>query len=281
MPSAEIEIRVLNWIIEAGLDTPILTREQIERMKGEQVERMKGDVRCISWILDSAKDGDGIFCTAQFAMDIVSHPDIAKLIPLQTLQNHLLACSVDGRVNPTKLENVNVIGLAIAAAISMQLCINPEREDIEFLSHTLRYDIFSISASEPTFLPGLAILKVVLQPSHAVKYDSFKNWRILAQMPGDLPTSYKRCLSRTMLQTLWRWRQVPDQNATFNLQAINLFCERMMANGGRDVPALKIECLLIMSICLGDRIGDISDLFFPNIMWVVSAFFPYFLLIEW
>lgn len=245
-----------------------------------EFEVNKGDARCISWTLGSTTNDDVIFCTAQFAVDTVLYPEIADIISPFLLRDHFLACLSDGRVVPDKLEHVSVIGLALASVLSIQLCIDPEREDLRDLSRTINDHTDWISKSEPIFLPGVAILGVVSQTPGQAQSGSFQNWKILSHMPGNLSTNHKLCLSRTMLQTIWRWRRIPNQNTTFNLKAIGSFCRELMANDCHVIPALKTNCFLIMAICLGDRVGDIRTLFTPNDEWVVFAFFPHTLLIE-
>jgi hypothetical protein len=232
----------------------------------------EGDARCISWVLGSATEDDVIFCTARLAVDTTLYPEIADVISPLILRDHFLACLSDGRVIPDKLEHVSLIGLALASALSIQLCTNPERAHLQDLTRTIREYTDWISTSEPIPLPGVAVLAVVSQTPGQVQDESFHNWKILSDMPGNLPTRYKLCSSRTVLQTIWRWRRTPNQNAAFNLKEIGSFCKGLMANGDHTIPALKINCFLTMAIALGDQVGDIRTLFTPNDEYVILIF---------
>lgn len=229
-----------------------------------------GDARCISWILGSATDGDVIYCTARFGVDTILYPDIADIISPGILKDHLLACLPDGRVPPDKLEHVNVIGLALASVLSIQLCINPTV--LLNLSRVIRaYTDWISTSSKPKFLTGIAILGVVSQSPEELRGESFQ---IISKIPGDTPTNHKLCLSRTILQTIWRWRQDPNQTAAFiNLEALGLFCKGLMENGDHIIPALKTNCFLIMTISLGEQFGKVRTLFTPN-EYVILPLFP-------
>jgi len=237
-------------------------------------EVCKADTRCISWMLDSTTDSDVIFCTARFAADMILYPEIAGALSPRIFANLFLECLSDGRVIPGKLEHASVIGMALASVLSIQLCMEPEREDLQRLSDSIRYYANWVSESEPTFLPGVGILRIVLETPHRALSGSPRKLEIFSNTPDCLPTTHKLCLSRTILQTIWRWRRIRDTATVFNLEAIDSFCKGLMANDDHILPALKINCFLIMAISLGHQVGDVHTLFIPNNECVIPQFSP-------
>ena len=63
-----------------------------------------------------------------------------------------------------KLEHANSIGMALTSVLSIQLSIEPEREDLKELCNCLYYHSELVSSSDPTFLANgdqiLPILKI-------------------------------------------------------------------------------------------------------------------------
>ena len=242
----------------------------------------KGDVRCISWMLDSATDSDVIFCTARFAADTTLYPEIAHVLSPRVLTNHFLGCLSYGRVIPGRLEHASVIGMALASVLSIQLCAGLGGEDLQRLSDNIHNYANSVTKSEPKLLPGVGILRIVSQTPEPVRSGSFQKWDIFSNISDDLPTTDKLCLSRTVLQTVWRWRRIQRPSTTvFDLGAIDLFCKGLLANGGHTLPALKANCFLILAISLGHQVGDINVLFIPNNECVISPLFLVISLIKW
>lgn len=280
----QIPVRFLAWLktllcvasaVQDDEDPQHANREPDNWFFGETPDPgvYKGDARCISWILGSATDDDVIFCTARFAADTILYPEAADVISPSILRDHFLVCLSDGQVIPDKLEHLSVIGLALASALSIQLCIDPEKENLRDLSRIIHDYTNWISKSEPTFLPGVAVLRVVTQTPEQVQGESFRDWKILSDMPDNLPTRHKLCLSRTMLQTIWRWRRVPDQITAFNLKAIGSFCRGLMTNCDHVTISLKINCFLAIAMSLGDQVGEIHTLFTPNNEYVTAKSF--------
>ena len=236
-------------------------------------EVCKGDVRCISWVLDSTTDIDVILSTVLFAADTTWYPEIASTLSPHVIEDLFRECLLGGRVIPDKVEHANAIGLVLASVLSIQLCMEPERQDLQDLCHNIRDCTDWVSSSEPTFLPGVALLRIVSQiPWHAWS-DNFQKWEIFSSIPDHLSTTHGLCLSRTALQTIWRWRRA-DPTAVLNLEGINLFFKGLMANDDHIIPTIKINCFLIMTVSLGHQVPDIHDLFIPNNK---CAVFPLFL----
>jgi len=243
-------------------------------------EARKGDVRCISWMLDSATDSDVIFCTARFASDTTLYPKIAHVLSPRVLANHFLECLSDGRVIPSKLEHASVVGMALASVLSIQLCMEPERGDLLRLSNSIHHYANSVSESEPKLLPGVEILRTVSQTPERVRSEGFQEWDIFSKISDDLPATDKLCLSRIVLQTIWRWRRIQHPTTVFKLEEIGSFCRGLMANGGHILPTLKTHCFLIMAVSMGDPAGGVHVLFTPDTECVISPFFPSISLIE-
>jgi len=241
-------------------------------------EARKADARCISWMLNFTTDSDVIFYGARFAVDTTWYPEIAGVLSPRVLAKLFIECLLDGRVIPGRLEHASVIGMALASVLSIQLCMEPEREDLRRLSESIRHYAKCVSESGSTFLPGVGILRIV---SEAPDRACFQEWDIFSNTSNHLPTTHKLCLSRVILQTVWRWRWAQGPPAVFNLEAIDLFCRRLMANGDHSHRTLKIDCLLIMAISLGHQVGDIHTLFIPNNEYVIFVFFPLTSLIKW
>jgi len=238
-------------------------------------EARMADARCISWILNFTTDSDVIFYGARFAADAVWYPRIAGVLSPHVLTNLFLECLSYGRVIPDKSEHASMIGMALASVLSIQLCMEPEREDLRRLSREILHYANRVSESEPTFVSGVGVLRIVLEtPFHA----TFREWDSTSD---HLPMTHKLCLSRVILQTVWRWRRAPRAPAAFNLEAIDLLCRGLMANGGHSHPSLKIHCLLTLAISLGHRAGDINTLFIPNDEYVIPVFLLLTLLTKW
>lgn len=233
-------------------------------------EVCKADARCISWVLDSTTDIDVIFSTVRFAAEIIWYPEIAGALSPRLLTDLFLECLLDGRVIPGKLEHASAIGMALASVLSIQLSIEPEREDLHDLCRTIHYYTDWVSSSEPAFIPGVTILGIVSRAPDHVWNRSFQE--VFSNTLDHLPTTHKLCLSRTILQTAWRWRR-EDPTTLFNLEAMEQFCKGLMANGDHILPILKINCFFIMAISLGLQVADIRALFIPNNECVVSLFF--------
>jgi len=219
------------------------------------------DARCISWMLNFTADSDVVFYGARLAADTVWHPKIADTLSPRVLVKPFIECLSHGRVIPGKLEHANVIAMGLAPILSIQLCMEPEKEDLQELTKEIHHYASCVPRSEPTSSPGVDILRIVSEtPDQAW----LRKWDISSHIPDDLPTERKLCLSMVILQTIWRWRQIPKAPAVFDLGAIDLFCRGLMANGDHSHPTLKIHCLLIMAISLGHRVGGIDTLFVPN-----------------
>jgi len=235
-------------------------------------EVCKADARCVSWVLNSTTDSDVIFSTVRFAADMIWYPEIAGVLPPRILADLFLECLLGGRVIPGKLEHTNVIGMALASVLSIQLSMEPEREDLQGLCRTVYYCANRVSSCEPTLIPGVAILRIVSQTPGRVWSGGFRKWEGFSNISHRLPTTHKLCLSRTILLTIWRWRR-EDPITVFNVDGIELFCEGLIANGDRLSPTLKANCFLIMAISLGVQIADLRDLYTPNNEYVVSLWF--------
>lgn len=244
-------------------------------------EVCKADARCISWMLDSTTESDVIFSIVRFAADMTWYPDIASFLSPLTLSDLFHECLSEGRVIPDKLEQASMTGIALASILSVQLCMEPERDDLRRLSGTIYYHVTRISKYQSKLSPGIGILRIVTETPGGALARSFRKWWILSNTPGDLPTTHKLCLSRTILQTVWRWRRIQDSATTFNLGPIDLFCDRLMENGDHIVPALKVNCFLIMAISLGLEITGVRDLDVPNTECVFFLPPPSSLLILW
>jgi hypothetical protein len=159
--------------------------------------------------------------------------------------------------------------------------MEPEREDLLKLSDVTYYHVIQLSKCEPRLSLGMGVLRIVTETTGGALPRSFRKWWIFSHIPGDLPTTHKLCLSRTILQTVWRWRRIQPQDpaTVFELGPIDLFCEGLMANGNHIVPTLKINCLLIMVISLGLKIPGVHCLDIPNTECVILLSFPLSLLI--
>jgi hypothetical protein len=237
-------------------------------------EVCKTDTRCISWVLHSTTDADVILSTVRFAADTIWYPEIAQALSPHVLADLFFDCLVDRRVITGKLEHASSIGMALASILSIQLCMEPEREDLKELCDRLRYHSQWVSSSETTFVLGVVILRIVTETPNRDWSGSFLRRGTFANIPDRLPTAHKLCLSRMLLQTVWRWRRVQDPTAVFNFEAIELVYKILMADSDQFLPILKINCFLIMAISLGLQINDIHDLYAPNKEYVVFSFFP-------
>jgi hypothetical protein len=71
--------------------------------------------------------------------------------------------------------------------------MEPEREDLRDLCYTVHYYTDWVSSSEPTFLPGVAILRIVSETPGDVWSGSFRKWDIFFNISDHLPTTHKLC----------------------------------------------------------------------------------------
>ena len=243
-------------------------------------EVCEADVRCISWVLHSTTDPDVVFSTVRFAADTIWYPEIAQALSPQVLADLFFDCLVDGRVIAGRLEHASSIGMALASVLSIQLCMEPDREDLKELCDRLYYHSKWVSSSEKTFILGVATLKIVSETPNCEWSGNFLRRGIFANIPSHLPTAHKLCLSRMLLQTVWRWRRVQDPAAVFDFEAIELIYKIFMADSDQFLPILKINCFLIMAISLGLQINNIYDLYASNKEYAVFTSFPRNPLIE-
>jgi len=238
-------------------------------------EAHRTDARCISWMLNFTTDSDVTFYGARLAVDTIWYPNLAGILSPRLLFKLFVECLSYGRVIPSKLEHANMIGMALASVLSIQLCMEPEREDLRELSRDTRHFANLVSESEPTLVPGVGVLRIALETPNGA---SFREWD---NTSDHLPTAHKLCLSRVILQTIWRWRRVTGAPVVFNLEAVDLLCRGLMANGDLSHPTLKIHCLLILAISLGYKFGGINTLFIPDDEYVISVLLPLTLLTKW
>jgi len=236
-------------------------------------EICKADARCIHRVLNSTTDSDVVYSTVRFAADLIWCPEIADGLSPHILWRPFFYCLMDGRVIPGKLEHASVIGMALASLLSIQLSLEPKREDLQNLCHTIHYYTDWVSSSEPTFLLGVTTLRIVSQAPDHVWSGSFRKWEIFSNISDILPAAHRLCLSRIMLQTIWRWRRENPTPLAFNIQGIELFCRGLMANGDHILPTLKINCFLILAISLGLQVDNLHALYIPNKQCVISWFF--------
>ena len=260
----------------AAMEPPIWNFGEISA----DLETYKGDVRCIAWIFRSAIDRDIIFCAAQFAAEITLYPETVNAVEPHILANHFLGCLEDGQVIHDRLGHTSVIGLALASVLSVKLCMDPTSADLQDLSRTIHTYADWIASSEPTFLLGVVVLGIVSQNPERAQ-GGFPKWEILSDIPVDLPVARKLSLSRTMLQTIWRWRRVQGPKTVLNLKGIDSFCRGLVADSDHVLPATRTNCFLIMAFSLGGPDSDIRTLFTPNTEYVVSLFPPFARLTGW
>ena len=241
-------------------------------------DNCKADARCISWILNYTTDNDVILYAARFAADTIWYPEMADTLSPHLLFNLFRDCLSYGRLLPGKQEHAVAIGMALASVVSIQLCLEPERADFRELRESIYAYVWNIGGFEPTFATIIGILRI----SAVIPHRQFIYGRhVYFRVPEALSPTYKLCLSRAMLQTIWRWRRVPDAPAVFDLEEIDLLCKSLMANGDDSNTGLKINCILIMAIALGCRVGDLHGLFVPSNVYVISSLIPFISLINW
>ena len=172
-----------------------------------------------------------------------------------------------------KLEHASSIGMALASVLSIRLCMEPEREDLRELCDRLYYHSKWVSSSEATFMLGVVVLRIVSGTPNCEWNGNFLRQGTFANIPDHLPTAHKLCLSRMLLQTVWRWRRVQDPTTVFNFEAIELIYKVLVADSDQFLPVLRINCFLITAISLGLQINNIYDLYAPNKEY---ALFPLF-----
>jgi len=233
----------------------------------------KADARCVYWVLSSTTDSDVILSTVRFAADMIWYPEIAGALSPRILADLFLDCLMDGRVIPGKSEHASVIGMALASVLSIQFSLEPNRDDLRSLCRTVHYHTDWVSSSEPMFLLGVTMVRIVSQTPDRVQNGSFRKWEIFSNISDHLQTARKLCLSRVMLQTIWRWRRENPAPLVFNIEGIELFCKGLMANGDHILPTLKVHCFLTMAISLGLQADNVHDLYIPNKESVVSPSF--------
>ena len=225
----------------------------------------RGDAHCVSWVFGSATDDDIVFYGAWFTVEMTLYPEIAGILSPVVLARHFLSSALGGKTVSKRLESTSMIGMALASVLSIHLCTNPESEDLPDLSQEIRPFTKWIRSSEPMVPLGVTVLELVLMDWG----QNVKDRWIPSNIPGHLPSSQKLCLSRIILQTVWRWRR-DDPITMFRLESMGAFCSRLMKNGDHATPALKINCFLTMAISLGASADDIQKLFAPDTGYVVS-----------
>ena len=224
----------------------------------------KADARCIAWVLYSTTDRDVIYSTVQFAADTIWYPEIAGALSPRVLANLFFDCLLDGRVIPDKLEHANLIGMALASTLSIQLSMGFENEDLREICEQIDSAVKGTVSYESTSGLVVAVLKLVAQapPPITTEVSLSFGFGDTDSIPEHLSTTCKLWLSRVMLQTVWRWRCVQGPIKSFLFWALDAICERLMADGGQNLIVLKTNCVLIMAMSVGLNV-DIHDLYAP------------------
>ena len=203
--SALRNLGCVSGVLEDAEHTPLAVAEPPSGMFGEisiDWEVCKTDTRCIFWVLDFTTDNDVIHSTARFAADMIWYPEIAGALSPVILADLFLECLLDDRATPGRLEHANAIGMALPSIPSIQLSLEPQRKDLQDLCGRVHYHTDWVSSSEPTFLLGVAILRIVLETPDRVWSGSFREWEIFSNISSHTPSTDKLCLSRTILQTI-------------------------------------------------------------------------------
>jgi len=232
-------------------------------------EVAKADARCISWMLESTTDPDVIFSTVRFIVDTIWYPEIAGAISPQVLADLFFDCLLDGQVIPGKEEHAVSTGMALASVLSIQLCIEPESQELVGLRKRISdedqlvhpHDLRPSSGSR--LILTTTVLKFVAQTWRSYPY---------FDIPKDLPITYKLWLSRVILQTSWQWRQIQGPTGSIIFPAENFF-KRVVADGNQTPVILKTNSFLTIALSLGLQI-DIHDLYVPNNRCVLPSSFP-------
>jgi len=232
-------------------------------------EDTKADACCISWMLDSTTDPDVILSTVRFVADTIWYPEIAGAVSPQVLADLFFDCLLDGQVIPGKEEHAISTGMALASVLSIQLCTEPQSQELKDRCERIRNKSQLVHpqdlgpSSEPRFILTATVLKFVAKPQSRTL-----PWHI----PKDLSTVHKLWLSRVILQTLWRWRQIQGPTGSIRLRLWNFF-EKVVADGNQTPVILKTNTFLTMALYLGLQI-DVRDLYAPNNRCVFSSSFP-------
>ena len=245
------------------------------------LDACKADARCIAWVLYSTTDSDVIFSTVQFAADTIWYPEIAGALSPHILANLFFECLLDGQVIPEKLEHANLIGMALASTLSVQLSMEFEINDLEEIHERIN-TIKALPPFESTFGLVVAVLKIVVQTPPPITAEGSLSFGFgdSESIPEHLSTTCKLWLSRVMLQTVWRWRRVQGPTNVFLFWAFDSICARLMADGGQTLIVLKTNCVLIVAISVGLNV-DMCDLYAPIDGYVIYPYLLPHLLIIW
>lgn len=243
-------------------------------------ESLKADLSCVSWVLYSTTDSDMTFSTVRFAADLTWYPEIAGTLSPHALTDLFFECLLDRRVIPGRTEHANLIGMALASTLGIQLIVEPESEDLNQLCRRIAHNIDLSSSSEAVFGLVVSVLDFVAQTPFEMVDEGSLGIRI-NDPPKYLPITSKLWLGRMILQTVWRWRCLQHHTLTIDFYWIASICKNLVAEGDQ-VPAIfKTIWILTLTICLGATV-DIHDLYPPNNEYVAFPFWKWsiFSLIE-
>jgi len=227
-------------------------------------ESCQADTRCVAWLLYFTTDSDMIFSTVRFAADFVWYPEIAGDLSPHILTDLFFECQLDRRVVPGRAERGSLIGMTLASILNIQLCVEPESEDLNHLCQRIVHNVDLSSSSEATFKLVASVLEFVAQtPFPMADGGSLGTGINRNPPPTHLPVTFKLWLGRMILQTVWRWRRLQHHTTTIDFYWVASTCKKLMAEGDRVPNVFKTIWILTLTICLGATV-DIHDLFPPN-----------------
>jgi len=241
----------------------------------------EADARCVAWVLYSTTDKDVILSSVRFAAEIVLYPAIARTLPTHILVDLLFECIFEEKIIPGKLDQACSVGMVLASVLSIQLCLDPDsphlKELCERITGTvtrLRTDGLALTLVRDTLCsvtgppPLLTPDRNLARPTHPI--NPVMSPFSYSRGAETVPITFKLWISRVLLQTVWRWRQVCDPGVMISMS--DFMTSFLVPSKNRDpLPvALKTTVVLMLAIALGQKVS-LDDLYVPDTKCALSS----------
>jgi len=229
------------------------------------------DARCVAWVLYSTTDYDVILSSVRFAADIIWYPAIAGVLSPHVLAELFFGCFVDKQVRPGKVDQATAVAMALASVLSVQLCLDPENEDLKELCKRIMGSLgglegtYGATFSLSTWALNLVIwpvdLSLELPEATFPATPDLMPWTREIQGAGFI--TFKLWIARVQLQTMWRWRQRYDSNTMISPPSTERIIPHLFDTTTPTPTILKSTVTTFLAIGLGLRV-DIRDTYIPD-----------------
>ena len=239
----------------------------------------EADARCVAWVLYSTTDNDVILSSVRFASDIVLYPSLAAILPTHVLVDLLFECIFEWEILPGKSDQARSVGMALASVLSVQLCLDPESQQMEELRERIA-SLGGLRVEDTVLMLVVDILCSVAGPRPRLLREGYLAnprypngghlWQLTGSQRPVINIPFKFWMSRVILQTIWRWRQALDPGVIISMSKIKAFFLASLEHSDPLPIAIKTTIVLTLAIALGQSVG-LDDLYVPDTKCALSS----------